>query len=336
MRSLGSRSLLALLLAAAGIAILFAGCGSSGDGGSSGSSESDRKVTVGVFELANAEVIEETVAAFEEGMRKQLAPREVDFDVKNAQEETSLIQSISREFSESDDDMFAVIGTPAVVALAQEEPERPIIALAMGDPVGAKVAKSLAEPGTNVTGSIDYIEPELLLEQIERIAPTAKTIGTVYDPSNENSAIWVKSLGEAIEAEPGMKLDDATIGSSADISAAALSVAEGSDAFIVGPDAKVVSGLPAVISATGDENEPLYVVAGDPSVEGVFATLGPSYPTLGRESGELAAKIAAGEAEPETTAFIQPAGAEWGINPKTMETLGVQVPAAILKQAGVK
>jgi putative tryptophan/tyrosine transport system substrate-binding protein len=343
MRTRGAGAFATAILLPLLAVLALAGCGSSdssssSDSGSSTSGESGGgdPVSVGIMEIAPAEVIEETVTAFEASMQKELAPREVTFDVKNAQEETSLIQSIGREFAESGDDLFAVIGTPAVIAFAKEETERPIIALAMGDPVGSKVAESLEHPGGNVTGSIDYIDPRLILEQVEQVAPAAKTIGTVYDPSNENSVVWVEAMKKAVAASPGMSLKEATIGSSADITAAARSVAEGSEAMIIGPDAKVIAGLPAVISATGADEEPLYVVGGDPTVEGVFATLGPNYATLGARTGVQAAEIAAGKAKPETTAFLQPGNAEWGINPKTMEELGLEVPAAILKQAGVK
>jgi len=318
------------------LAAVIAGCGSSSSSSSSTSegtaaaaTESEGggdPVKVGILQIADIEVLDQTVAAFEAGMKKSLAPREVEFELKDAQEETSLIAAISREFATSDDDMFAVIGTPAVIALAKEETERPIIAIAMGDPVGSKVADSLTEPGTNVTGSIDFIDPSEILAEIAAVTPTPKKLGTIYDPSNENSVVWVKALKEAVAETPGLSLEEATIGSTEDINAAARSVASSTEAILIGPDAKVYSGMPAVIAATEAEGDQLYVVGGEPA-EGVLAAIGPNYPTLGTHTGELAAEVAEG-ADPAATAFVKPESIEWAVDQATAKKLGVKLPAS--------
>ncbi|MFT3864418.1 MAG: ABC transporter substrate-binding protein [Solirubrobacterales bacterium] len=321
-------ALVGLLLLAA----IIAGCGSSSSSSSSGESSaaegesSGDPVKVGILQIADIEVLDQTVAAFEAGMKKSLAPREVEFELKDAQEETSLIAAISREFATSEDDMFAVIGTPAVIALAKEETERPIIAIAMGDPVGSKVADSLAKPGTNVTGSIDFINPSEILPEIEAVTPAPKKLATIYDPSNENSVVWVKALQEAVAETPGLSLEEATIGSSEDINAAARSVAASAEAILIGPDAKVYSGMPAVIAAAEAEGDQLYVVGGEPA-EGVLAAIGPNYPTLGTHTGELAAEVAEG-ADPATTAFVKPESVEWAVDQATVKKLGVKLPAS--------
>jgi len=314
------------------LALIAAGCGSSSSSseststsGSSGGGSGD-PVKVGILQIADIEVLDQTVAAFEAGMQKALAPREVEFELKDAQEEISLIAAISREFATSDDDMFAVIGTPAVIALAKEETERPIIAIAMGDPVGSKVADSLTHPGTNVTGSIDFVDPSEILPEIEAVSPSPKKLGTIYDPSNENSVVWVKALKEAIAEAPGLSLEEATIASSEDINAAARSVAQSSEAILIGPDAKVYTGMPAVIAAAEGEGDQLYVVGGEPA-EGVLAAIGPNYPTLGARTGELAAEVAEG-AEPAATAFVKPESIEWAVDQPTVKKLGVKLPAS--------
>lgn len=322
-----------LALAGSLLLVLAAGCGSSSSSSSSSPSSTSSSsagegepVKVGILQIADVEVLDQTVAAFEAGMEKSLAPREVEFELKDAQEETSLIAAISREFATSDDDMFAVIGTPAVISLAKEETERPIIAIAMGDPVGSKVADSLTKPGTNVTGSIDFVDPSEILPEIESVEPAPKKLATIYDPSNENSVVWVKALKEAVAATPGLSLEEATIGSTEDISAAARSVAGSAEAILIGPDAKVYTGMPAVIAAAEAEGDQLYVVGGEPA-EGVLAAIGPNYPTLGTHTGELAAKVAEG-ADPATTPFVKPESVEWAVDQATAKKLAVKLPAA--------
>jgi len=332
------RALPALVLAALAALVALAGCGSSSssqaDAGTAATAPADRPLRVGLLQIAEADVLDDVVAAFERRLRAELAPRPVEVEVRNAQGDTTLVQSIARELAASDADMLAVLGTPAVIAVAKAEPRRPVIALAMGDPVGAKVARSLERPGGNVSGSVDFVDPALVLEELLKVRPAPERIGTIYDPGNQNSDVWVKAL-RAAAGPAGLELKEASIGGPGDIAAAARSIAGDVDAILIGPDATVFAGLAAVASAAGAERVPLYVIGGDPTVAGVFATLGPSYPELGERTGALAAEVAEG-ADPAATPWVRPSGVEWGINPETLRTLDVTVPAAVLEQAGVR
>lgn len=333
------RSLAGLLAVLAAALVALGGCGSSSSDGDDATAATAASASgplhVELLQIAEADVLDKTVAAFEHTLRERLAPRAVEVDVKNAQGDGSLIQSISRELVSSDADMLAVIGTPAVISVAKAETRRPVIAIAMGDPVGAKVARSLDQPGTNVTGSVDFVAPALVLDELLKVSPRPRVLGTIYDPGNQNSDVWVKALRAAVADRPGLRLEEVTIAGPGDIAAAARSLAQRADAIVVGTDATVVAGMPAVASAALAERVPLYVVGGDPTVRGVFATLGPDYPTLGARTGALAARIADG-ADPATTPYVRPGGVEWAINPGTRDALGLTVPREILTQADVR
>jgi putative ABC transport system substrate-binding protein len=314
--------------------LALAACGgSSGDDATTASTPaaataSDQKaLKVGVLEIAPADVIDDTVKAYQAELRKKLAPREVSFNVQNAQGKETLIQNLARNFSRSDDDVLAVIGTPAVIAMAKLEKQRPVIAIAMGDPVGGKVAKSLDAPGGNVTGSIDFIDPGKLLDAIGQTQPAPKRIGTIYDPANENSQVWVKAL-KAAAGTHGMTVAEATIASSSDVNAAARSLAGKVDALLIGPDATVISSLPPIASVARSHKLPLYLSGGDASAAGVVASLGPDYPTIGRATADVTAKVVAG-ASPATVPFAQPTALSPQVNAKTVAALGLKLPAAI-------
>ncbi|WP_238009334.1 ABC transporter substrate-binding protein [Dactylosporangium sp. AC04546] len=308
----------AALTAAVLLAGATAACGD--DPGPSGTST----VKVGVLVIAQAKVLDETVAAFEAHLRDKLPGRQVTFDVKNANGDSALIQTIARDLVGSDATMFAVIGTPAVVALAKLEQRRPIIAIAMGDPVGAGLAASLDKPGRNVTGSIDYVDPALLLAKLALTDPKPRTIGTVYDPSNANMQLWVKDLKAAVKAN-GLQLVEATIGGPGDIATAARSLVGRADTILIGPDANVFAGL-ASIGATAVSNKlPLYVVAGDATVDGVLASLGPDYPAIGRLAGDAASAVSTGTPAGDVP-FGRPGAVQWSVNPATASKVAVTLP----------
>ncbi|SNQ45498.1 conserved exported hypothetical protein [Frankia canadensis] len=319
------RRRLAVSVLAGALGLVAAGCG--GSGGSSGSSASSGDpVKVNIFEIAQADIVTTVEAAFRKRVTSALAPRKVSFSVSNANGDPSLVQSIARNLSRSDSSLIAVIGTPAVIAMAQQDSRHPIIALAMGDPVGGKVADSLDRPGHNVTGTIDFIDPARLLDELAQVSPAPKRISTIYDPSNENSQVWVAALRKAIKARPGLSLREATIAGSADVQSAARSLVGRTDTMLIGPDAAVATGTAAVGAVAATNSIPLYLTSGVATTRGVLATLGPSYAELGSAAGDLAAKVVAG-AKPETTPFGRPGRLIWEVNPETLTALHLTLPA---------
>lgn len=314
--------------ALAASAALLAGCaGVAPDSDTAGTSGADT-VTVGVLSMAQVQLLDDVIAAFEESVQSELGKDvQVTFDVQNANGDQSLITSIARSFASSDYDAFAVVGTPAVIAMATQVKDRPIFALAMGDPVGAGVAQSLEEPGGNVTGSIDYVDPALLISDLQQLHPDMQTVGTVYDPSNQNMQIWVAALRDAAAAA-GLQVSEATIAGSAEVAQAARSLVGRSDVTLIGPDGTVIAGLEAVGAAMSGSSIPLYAVGGDVTVPGVVGSLGPDYPSLGASAGVGAAEVLAG-ADPGAVPFALPGDVEIVLNAEYADTLGITVPASL-------
>jgi putative ABC transport system substrate-binding protein len=317
-RRLGGAALATALFAA-----LLAACSGSDSGSSSGANVAK----VSVFEVAQADVVTQLEKAFTAELTADLGADRVKVNVVNANGDASLIQSIARNLSRSDDDLIAVIGTPAVIAMAQQDSTHPIIAIAMGDPVGSKVADSLDAPGHNVTGTIDYIDPGQLLDQLATVRPAPHRIGTLYDPSNENSQTWIAGLKKAIAGRDGLSLRETTVASAGDVQSAARSLVGRVDTILVGPDAAVASGVAALGTVAFDNRIPLYLTSGDASVHGVLATLGPDYPGLGTSAAKIGAQVLAGK-KPATIPFGRPGDLQWDVNHATVSQVRVTLPAS--------
>lgn len=324
---IGRRSRLLFMAAGATLTLGLAACSADSGGADSESEATKDSYSIGVLSLAQASLLDDIIEAFEAAVVEGVGDAEVSFDVQNANGDQSLVNSISRDFAGSDHDAFAVIGTPAVIALAQQITDRPVFALAMGDPVGAGVAESLEEPGGNVTGSIDYVDPASLVDDILEIHPDAASIGTVYDPSNQNLQVWVADLKKALEGTD-VELVESTVASTAEVAQASRSLVGRSDVVLVGPDANVIAGLDALGAAMAGDGIPTYLAGGDPMFPGILASIGPDYPSLGTSAGENAALVLLGQ-DPAVTPFTTPDALEFVVNPETEEALGVEFPASI-------
>jgi putative ABC transport system substrate-binding protein len=84
----------------------------------------------------------------------------------------------------------------AAVAAASKTSTIPIVMLAVNDPVGAGLVKSLERPGTNVTGTTMYA-PQLIgerLKLLQRLVPRLDRISMVLNGNNTNNAAQLESV----------------------------------------------------------------------------------------------------------------------------------------------
>src|SRR5262249_61644422 len=85
---------------------------------------------------------------------------------------------------------------PAAIAAARATKTTPIVMLAVNDPVGLGLVKSLEHPGTNVTGTTNY-SPQLIGERfriLKRLVPDLDKVSMVLNGSNANNAAQVESV----------------------------------------------------------------------------------------------------------------------------------------------
>jgi putative ABC transport system substrate-binding protein len=98
-------------------------------------------------------------------------------------------------------DIIVAANVAATVAAARATNTIPIVMLAVNDPVGNGVVKSLARPGTNVTGTTIYA-PQLIGERLgilKRLMPDLDKAAMVLNGNNANNAAQF----ELLRAEAG-------------------------------------------------------------------------------------------------------------------------------------
>jgi putative tryptophan/tyrosine transport system substrate-binding protein len=87
-------------------------------------------------------------------------------------------------------DVILAANVAATVAAAKATNAVPIVMLAVNDPVGVGVVKSLERPGTNVTGTTMYA-PQLIgqrLQILKRIVPDLDRVAMALNGNNANNA----------------------------------------------------------------------------------------------------------------------------------------------------
>jgi putative tryptophan/tyrosine transport system substrate-binding protein len=93
-------------------------------------------------------------------------------------------------------DIILAANVAATVAAAKATSSIPIVMLAVFDPVGIGVVKSLERPGTNVTGTTMYT-PQLIGERLrilKRIVPNLDKVAIALNGNNANNAAQFELL----------------------------------------------------------------------------------------------------------------------------------------------
>jgi putative tryptophan/tyrosine transport system substrate-binding protein len=317
-------------------AIVIAGCSASPAGPAKPSASNGTKhVTVGIFLFDDSSFVPPVINGFKQGFLKtsKLSVADVRWDVQNAADNSGLVTSIARRYSTSSDAVVAVLGTPAVIALAQLDKLRPpIVAIAMGDPVGAGVARTVGHPGGNVTGTTDFIPPSRLLQILLQADPRPKKLGTVYDSSDQNMTVWIADLRAALaQTKGGPSLVAVPVNDVGQVAPAVASLAGRVDTILIGPDAIVAGdGLPAVAKFAAEARIPLYVAGGELTAAGITGTIGANYVQLGQQAGSLAAEVAGG-VSPAGIGFAGPQSLQIEFSRSSLKADKVHFPASFMR-----
>jgi putative ABC transport system substrate-binding protein len=105
-------------------------------------------------------------------------------------------QRLMGEFVDHKVNVILAANAPAAVAAAKATTSIPIVMLAVNDPVGLGLVKSLDHPGTNVTGTTMYA-PQLIGERLQilkGIIPNLDKIAMVMNGNNASNAAQVEEL----------------------------------------------------------------------------------------------------------------------------------------------
>ena len=257
----------------------------------------------------------------------------VEYDYRNPEGDMSTTQTIAQKFVNDKVDLILSIATPTSQACvnAAEGTGIPVVFSAVTDPVAAGLVSNWEKPGENVTGVSDMIDVKSDVELILEIAPGVKKLGTLYNAGETNSVVLADELKEICPGF-GIEVLEATVSTSADVQAAAQSLAGRVDAIWVGTDNTVVSGLEALIKICEDNKIPFFP-SDDPSIKrGGVACMGFDYYDVGIQTGEMAAKILKGT-NPGDIPVELAKKLSCTVNTKAAERFEVTIPQEILDKA---
>jgi putative tryptophan/tyrosine transport system substrate-binding protein len=245
------------------------------------------------------------------------------------------METFARELADSNVDIIITSCGWSTGSALKATKTIPIIMGAMHDPIGRGFIKSLARPGTNVTGSTGYI-PDLgpkMMEYIRIAVPHAKVIGMLSNLSNPTHAGRSTQIQAAARAMDMSMVEIELQRTSTQESLTAALRSHGVQAMMVMPDDDFYyEYLDRIFPISEAMRLPTFFTKGDLVDLGATFAYGVDPETIFRRSAYYVDKVLNG-ADPAELPVEQPTKLEFAINVKKASAMGFEIPRAALMRA---
>jgi putative ABC transport system substrate-binding protein len=231
-------------------------------------------------------------------------------------------------------DVIVTLAPPATAAAKHATQTIPIVFVAMGDPVASGVVASLAQPGTNLTGTTRMI-PEMSVKHVELLketVPSLAKLAVLWNPTNSSHPPALQAVHAAarslllqvlpLEVRAPAELDNIF----------AVIVRERADGVLFIADPIFFIHLKRMVELIASNRLPAICNFIEFPKMGGLMGYAPSIPDEFRHAAGHIDKILKG-AKPAGLPVEQPTKFELVVNLKTARAIGIQLPTSILLRA---
>ena len=203
------------------------------------------------------------------------------------------MSQIIANFQADNVDLMVGVATPVAMAMqaATEDTKTPVVFSAVTDPVSAQLVQSLEKPGSNLTGTSDYLNTKAIMDIMFTVNKDAKKIGLLYDIGQDSSTTAIADAKAYLESKnieyvekTGTTVDEV-------YQAAQKLVEDGVDAVFTPTDNTIMKAELSIYELFANAKIPQYAGADSFALNGAFLGYGVDYINLGRETADMIAEI---------------------------------------------
>ena len=277
--------------------------------------------------------------AFRQGLRERgyVEGRNIVIEYRAADGKVERFPGLATELARLKVDLIAGGSTLQARAAQQATTTIPIVAAAMGDPVGDGLVASLPRPGGNITG-LTFLGPALVpkrLELLKEAVPRVSRVAALWHPGafSERTTNDMLQQTEAAARALGVKLQLVGVRGPDELDRAFSSMTrERADALIAFPSPMLFGERRRIVGLAAKHRLPSMYNAREYVELGGFIAYGASITDLYRRSATHVDKILRGT-KPSDLPVEQATTFELAINLKTAKALGLKIPPSLLLRA---
>lgn len=251
--------------------------------------------------------------------------QQIAIDYANAQGNMENTQLIAQKFEAGKKKLVIAITTPSAQAAKNNVKSCPVIFSAVTDPAGAGVVDK------NITGVSDMTPIDQQLELMKALLPNAKTIGMIYNSSEQNSVVQVELTKKKAETM-GLKVEAVAITTANELPLALDALLGKVDVMYTHIDNTLASAYGVIIEKANAKKIPVLGAVEDYVKQGAIATQGIDNYKVGYQTGIMAARVLKGE-DVNSIPFETLKETDLIINEKALANFGITVPEELKAKA---
>jgi len=291
---------------------------------------------IGFLGNSTAALEENLVGPFREGLRNlgYVEGKNILTEYRWAEGKYDRFPALIGELVAQKVEVIVTAGTPASLAVKKAAPSIPLVMIAVGDPIGTGLIKSLANPGGNVTG-LSSMAVDLegkRLELLREVIPKLSHVAVFWNPA---SPFQVNSEKEVQAAARAFKMKVLSLGVQSPEqfdNAFATIRKERPRALLVLADRLFLHNRARIMDFATKQRLPGVHAYVELVEAGGLMSYGPSYADMHRRAATFVDKILKGR-KPSDLPVEQPMKFDFVINLKAAKQIGVTVPPNVLVRA---
>ena len=290
-----------------------------GDGFADGSAEESRIV---ILTSSRAAPYEEALAGFQQALRQQGV--RATFEVHSLEGETHRVAQVLQDVKQGGRALLLTLGTAATQRARQDITTVPIIA-------GLVLSADEFKGAPNMSGVTLDFPVTLQLEWLRRFLPTAKTIGVIYNPKENQQRIEAASR---VAYELGLKLESQQVSDTRELPTTLETLAKKIDVLWSVVDELVLTPQTAKhILLFSFQNRIPFVGLSTAWVKaGAVYALDWDYTDLGMQCGEMALKVLRGTPINALPPMV-PRKVVYALNQKTARHMKIEIAETLVHGA---
>ena len=258
----------------------------------------------------------------------------IRFDIRWSEESSERERRFAAELVALAPDVILANATPSVLALQSITHTLPIVFVTVSDPVGAGIIKSLARPGGNVTGfmNFEYSLSGKWFELLRQIVPGLTRAAVLRDAGNP-AAIGQFSAIQAAAQPLAIELKAVNVRDPDEIERALTDFARSPNSgVIVTPTGGQSLHRDLIVGLTAKLKLPAIYADPELAAAGGLIAYGPDRVDQFRRAAGYVDRILKGD-KPGDLPVQAPTKYELVVNAKTAKALGLTIPSSLLSTA---
>lgn len=267
------------------LAVVLTGC-SNTDGGNE---PAEKAYEVGICNYVDDASLNQIIENIQSQLKTLADSNGVKINVKveNCNLDVNVLNQIISGFS--DMDLMVGVATPVAISMknATEDSGIPVVFAAVSDPLGAQLVDTMENPGSNITGTSDFLDTNAIMNLILVLNPGIDKVGLLYDVGQDSSTTAINEAREFLKSKGIQAVEKTGTNVSEIIMAAEALINEGCKVIFTPSDNTVMTAELSIYETLAAAGVQHYAGADSFALNGAFLGYGVDYANLGRETAEM-------------------------------------------------